>query len=127
MADKTEQPEPNLKLSFTALFATAVIVLAIQSLGLQWVWSHVMVTQLKLGALNFGHFFVLLATYHVIFRDVFGLFGYGRPDNSDTEKLLREIRDLQAFQIQNDTFQYQSNLKIMAELIKEREVKRTVD
>jgi hypothetical protein len=107
--------------TFTGFITGGVIILALQSLAVNFMWKYVMVAQLSLPPLGFGSVFLVMAVYHVIFRDLFGLFQRADATESENiETLLTDIRDIHIISEKSKSFQYNTTILLMSELIQER-------
>lgn len=117
-----EQIDNAPRSGIAGFVAGGVLILALQAIIVSFAWKHVMVAQLGLPLLGFGPAFLLLAVYHLIFRDMFGLLQKVETDESmNVEMLLTDIRDMQILSEKARAFQYNATVLLMAELIRERD------
>lgn len=130
MRDNTQpevQPPQKQSGGYINAIGIALLITAAEAFGLQWVWEHVLVATFHIPNLEFGQMFAILFILKIVFRNIFEL-GDMHDTVEDTmaileesKKILQETRDIQVFAEQNRTFQFQSQMRILGELVKERD------
>lgn len=96
--------------SLARAIAVLVLVTAVESAGLTWVWNNVVTVAFGTNELAFGQMFMMVLALRVFFRDLWKL--------SSIIEILRDIRAVQLFEAQNAAHRAEQERERAAELDK---------